>query len=68
MFSRNRTQQLGYLKQTAQIEVEGQIKLLYELWDADKSGTVEVDELSRGLVLIGLGASSEFTKMVGREW
>jgi hypothetical protein len=64
IFSRQLVGQLGFVKETERLGAENQIKLLFELWDSDNSGTIEVNELIHGLIRLGHGGSPNFTKIV----
>jgi len=65
VLKRKSVNQLGYVRETSRIEAEGQVRLLLQLWDIDNSGTIDCDEIVRGLITLGLGGSLEFTqKMV----
>jgi len=52
------------MKEAERIDTEKQVKMLFHLWDADNSGTIEVSEIVHGLITIGLGGTPEFTENV----
>ena len=64
VFSRRSVKQLGYIKETQRIDIDKQIKLLFELWDSYGTGIITPDEIVHRLISIGLGGSPEFTKTV----
>ena len=64
IFTHNSENQLGCIKENERINIGRQVKLLFQLWDADNSGSIGIEELVHGLISIGLGGSPEFTEEV----
>jgi len=64
IFKRKLSHQLGYIQELKKRKAENEVRLLFQLWDFDESGTLEPDEILRGLIKIGLGADLNFTKEV----
>lgn len=64
IFKRRQSHQLGYMQELKRKKAENEVRLLFQLWDFDESGTLEPHEILRGLIRIGLGAGLKFTKEV----
>jgi hypothetical protein len=64
IFKRRLSHQLGYMQELKRRKAENKVRLLFQLWDFDGSGTLEPDEILKGLIKIGLGAGLDFSKEV----